>query len=109
MLLESKSFKNALVIFKSKLAKVVNILDKKIEIETIDGKNIKLPAKNVQLLLKSEKDFELEILKELGIAELEMTWELLQEQQKTSIIELYELLFETVDINQAYTVWLLVS
>ncbi|MFV9973525.1 MAG: ribonuclease catalytic domain-containing protein [Francisella endosymbiont of Hyalomma asiaticum] len=109
MLLESKSFKNALVIFKSKPAKVVNILDKKIEIETIDGKNIKLPAKNVQLLLKSEKDFELESLKELGIAELEITWELLQEQQKTSIIELCELFFETVDINQAYTVWLLVS
>ena len=109
MLLESKSFKNALVIFKSKPAKVINILDKKIEIETIDGKNIKLPTKNVQLLLNSEKDFELESLKELGIAELEMTWELLQEQQKTSIIELCELLFETIDINQAYTVWLLVS
>ncbi|APC90838.1 MULTISPECIES: ribonuclease catalytic domain-containing protein [Francisella] len=101
--------KNSLVIFKSKPAKVVDVLDKKIEIETLDGKNIKLPAKNVQLLVDSEKDFELESLKELNIAELEVTWELLQEQQKTSIIELCELLFETVDINQAYTVWLLVS
>lgn len=101
--------KNSLVIFKSKPAKVINILDKKIEIETLDGKNIKLPAKNVQLLIESEKNFELESLKELEIAELEMTWELLQEQQQTSVEELSELLFESVGVNQAYTVWLLVS
>lgn len=85
--------KNSLVIFKSKPAKVINLLDKKIEIETLDGKNIKLPAKSVQLLVESEKDFELESLKELEIAELEMTWELLQEQQQTSVEELCELLF----------------
>lgn len=101
--------KNSLVIFKSKPAKVINLLDKKIEIETLDGKNIKLPAKSVQLLVESEKDFELESLKELEIAELEMTWELLQEQQQTSVEELCELLFESIGVNQAYTVWLLVS
>ncbi|AVC43353.1 ribonuclease II [Francisella tularensis subsp. novicida] len=100
--------KNSLVIFKSKPAKVINLLDKKIEIETLDGKNIKLPAKSVQLLVESEKDFELESLKELEIAELEMTWELLQEQQQTSVEELCELLFESIGVNQAYTVWLLV-
>lgn len=38
-----------------------------------------------------------------------MTWELLQEQQSTTIEELCELLFENVGIDEAYTVWLLVS
>ncbi len=101
--------KNSLVIFKSKPAKVIDILDKKIEIETLDGKNIKLPPKNVQLLVDSDNSFELDSLEELKIPELETTWELLQEQQYTDIEELCELLFESVGINQAYTVWLLVS
>lgn len=101
--------KNSLVIFKLKPAKVVGILDKKVEIETLDGKNIKLPPKNVQLLVDSDNDFELDSLEELVIAELEMTWELLQEQKNTTIEELCELLFENIGINQAYTVWLLVS
>ncbi|QIW09264.1 RNB domain-containing ribonuclease [Francisella sp. LA112445] len=101
--------KNSLVIFKSKPAKVVDVLDKKIEIEILDGKNIKLPPKNVQLLLQNDSDFELESLEQLGISELEMTWELLQEQQSTTIEELCELLFENVGIDEAYTVWLLVS
>lgn len=100
--------KNSLVIFKSKPAKVVDILDKKIEIETLDGKSIKLPPKNVQLLVESEKDFELEDLQELQIAELEMTWELLQEQGQTTVDELSEFLFESIGVNEAYTVWLLV-
>ena len=55
--------KSSLIIFKSKLAKVVAILDKKIDIETIDGKKIKLPPKNVDLLFAAEKDFELEDVK----------------------------------------------
>ena len=101
--------KNSLVIFKSKPAKVVDILDKKIEIETLDGKNIKLPPKNVQLLVESEKDFELDSLQELQISELEMTWELLQEQGQTTVEELSEFLFESIGVNEAYTVWLLVS
>ncbi len=109
MLLENQSIKNALVIFKSKPAKVVEILDKKIEIETLDSKNIKLPAKNVQILTVLENDFDLAKLEKLEIPELELTWELLQEQQQTSIDELSELLFESVGANQAYTVWLLVS
>lgn len=109
MLLENQSIKNALVIFKSKPAKVVEILDKKIEIETLDSKNIKLPAKNVQILTVIENDFDLDKLERLEIPELELTWELLQEQQQTSIDELSELLFESVGANQAYTVWLLVS
>ncbi|QUE31490.1 ribonuclease catalytic domain-containing protein [Francisella philomiragia] len=109
MLLENQSIKNALVIFKSKPAKVVEILDKKIEIETLDSKNIKLPAKNVQILRVIENDFDLDKLEKLEIPELELTWELLQEQQQTSIDELSELLFESVGANQAYTVWLLVS
>ncbi|AJI74977.1 RNB domain protein [Francisella philomiragia subsp. philomiragia ATCC 25015] len=109
MLLENQSIKNALVIFKSKPAKVVEILDKKIEIETLDSKNIKLPAKNVQILTVVENDFDLDKLEKLEIPELELTWELLQEQQQTSIDELSELLFESVGANQAYTVWLLVS
>ncbi|MBK2092819.1 ribonuclease catalytic domain-containing protein [Francisella philomiragia] len=109
MLLENQSIKNALVIFKSKPAKVVEILDKKIEIETLDSKNIKLPAKNVQILTVIENDFDLDKLEKLEIPELELTWELLQEQQQTSIDELSELLFESVGANQAYTVWLLVS
>ncbi|WP_144242721.1 ribonuclease catalytic domain-containing protein [Candidatus Francisella endociliophora] len=101
--------KNTLVIFKSKPAKVVSSLDKKIEIETLDGKNIKLPPKNVQLLLESENGFELEDLQELEITELEMTWELLQEQGQTTIEELSEFLFEDTGVNEAYTIWLLVS
>ncbi|MBK2025147.1 ribonuclease catalytic domain-containing protein [Francisella philomiragia] len=109
MLLENQSIKNALVIFKSKPAKVVEILDKKIEIETLDSKNIKLPAKNVQILTVVENDFDLDKLEKLEIPELELTWELLQEQQQTSIDELSELLFESVGANQAYTVWLLAS
>ncbi len=109
MLLENQSIKNALVIFKSKPAKVVEILDKKIEIETLDSKNLKLPAKNVQILTVIENDFDLDKLEKLEISELELTWELLQEQQQTSIDELSELLFESVGANQAYTVWLLVS
>ncbi|MBK2296550.1 ribonuclease catalytic domain-containing protein [Francisella philomiragia] len=109
MLLENQSIKNALVIFKSKPAKVVEILDKKIEIETLDSKNIKLPAKNVQILTVVENDFDLDKLEKLEIPELELTWELLQEQRQTSIDELSELLFESVGANQAYTVWLLVS
>ncbi|WP_150465577.1 ribonuclease catalytic domain-containing protein [Francisella sp. SYW-2] len=109
MLLENQSIKNALVIFKSKPAKVVEILDKKIEIETLDSKNIKLPAKNVQILTVVDHDFDLDKLERLEIPELELTWELLQEQQQTSIDELSELLFESVGANQAYTVWLLVS
>ncbi|MBK2029038.1 RNB domain-containing ribonuclease [Francisella noatunensis] len=109
MLLENQSIKNALVIFKSKPAKVVEILDKKIEIETLDSKNIKLPSKNVQILTVVENDFDLDKLEKLEIPELELTWELLQEQQQTSIDELSELLFESVGANQAYTIWLLVS
>ena len=101
--------KNSLIIFKSKLAKVVAILDKKIDIETIDGKKIKLPPKNVDLLFTAEKDFELEVVKELEIQELEMTWELLQEQDTTSISELSELLFEREGLDEAYTVWKLVD
>ncbi|MEY8715216.1 ribonuclease catalytic domain-containing protein [Francisella philomiragia] len=108
MLLENQSIKNALVIFKSKPAKVVEILDKKIEIETLDSKNIKLPAKNVQILTVVDHDFDLDKLERLEIPELELTWELLQEQQQTFIDELSELLFESVGANQAYTVWLLV-
>jgi exoribonuclease-2 len=109
MSLQSENFKNSLVVFKSKPAKITNILDKKIEIQTLDGKSIKLPPKNVQLIAQSEKDFELDSLKELEIPELEMTWELLQEQYKTSIEELCELLFDGIDINKAYSIWLLVS
>lgn len=101
--------KNSLVIFKSKPARIIDVLDKKIEIETLDGKNIKLPAKNVQLLVESAKDFELENLQELNIPELEMTWELLQEQGQTTLEELSEFLFETIGVNEAYTIWLLVS
>ncbi|MED7819562.1 MULTISPECIES: ribonuclease catalytic domain-containing protein [unclassified Francisella] len=101
--------KNSLVIFKSKPAKVIGILDKKVEIETLDGKNIKLPPKNVQLLVQVDRDFELENLQELVIDELEMTWELLQEQEITTIEELSELLFEAIGVNEAYTIWLLVS
>ncbi|API85956.1 ribonuclease catalytic domain-containing protein [Francisella uliginis] len=101
--------KNSLVIFKSKPAKVIDVLDKKIEIETLDGKNIKLPPKNVQLLVHAGRDFELDSLEQLDISELEMTWDLLQEQQSTTIEELCELLFESVGINEAYTVWSLVS
>ncbi|WP_150467195.1 ribonuclease catalytic domain-containing protein [Francisella sp. SYW-9] len=101
--------KNSLVIFKSKPAKVISILDKKIEIEILDGKNIKLPPKNVQLLVQADRDFELDSLEQLNIPELAMTWELLQEQERTNIEELCELLFENVGINEAYTVWLLVS
>ncbi|BCD92137.1 ribonuclease II [Francisella halioticida] len=100
--------KNSLVIFKSKPAKVIDVLDKKIEIETLDGKNIKLPPKNVQLLVQADRDFELDSLEELVIAELEMTWELLQEQENTTIEELSELLFERIGVNEAYTIWLLV-
>ena len=51
--------KNALIIFKSKPAKIVGILDKKIDIETVDGKKIKLPPKNVELLFQNDKDFDL--------------------------------------------------
>ncbi|GAB4224316.1 MAG: RNB domain-containing ribonuclease [Francisella sp.] len=101
--------KNSLVIFKSKPAKVINILDKKIEIETLDGKNIKLPAKNVHLLIESEKDFQINNLKKLEIPDFEIVWELLQEQQQTTIQELSELLFESLEVNQVYTTWLLVS
>lgn len=101
--------KNSLIIFKSKLAKVVDILDKKIDIETIDGKKIKLPPKNVDLLFTASKDFELESVKELKIPELEMTWELLQEQDSTSISELSELLFDKEGLNESYTVWKLVD
>ncbi|WP_035720592.1 RNB domain-containing ribonuclease [Francisella sp. W12-1067] len=101
--------KNSLVIFKSKPAKIIDVLDKKIEIETIDGKKIKLPPKNVQFLIDTQSDFELAELKQLQIDDLELTWELLQEQTETSIEELSELLFETTGVNQAYTIWLLVS
>lgn len=83
--------KNSLIIFKSKLAKVVDVLDKKVDIETIDGKKIKLPPKNVDLLFTATKDFELEDIQELEIPELEMTWELLQEQDNTTLAELSEL------------------
>ena len=101
--------KNSLVIFKSKPAKVLAILDKKIEIETVDGKNIKLPPKNVELLVESDKDFDVQELVELSIDDLEMTWELLQEQETTNIEELCEFLFENVAVNEAYTIWLLVQ
>ena len=50
---------HSLIIFKSKLAKIVAILDKKIDIETIDGKKIKLPPKNVDLLFTAEKTLSL--------------------------------------------------
>ncbi|MFC4892926.1 ribonuclease catalytic domain-containing protein [Pseudofrancisella aestuarii] len=100
---------NSLVIFKSKPAKVLKTLDKKVEIETLDGKNIKLPPKNVDLLIQSEKDFSLQDLKQLEVSELETTWELLQGQEHTSIEELGELLFDKLSIDEAYTVWLLVS
>ncbi|QIV95316.1 exoribonuclease-2 [Allofrancisella inopinata] len=101
--------KNSLVIFKSKPAKVVDVLDKKIEIETLDGKKIKLPPKNVQFLIDTQNDFELAELKQLQIDDLELTWELLQEQTETSIEELSELFFENTGVNQVYTIWLLVS
>ncbi|QLE79021.1 RNB domain-containing ribonuclease [Francisella sp. Scap27] len=101
--------KNSLIIFKSKLAKVVDVLDKKVDIETIDGKKIKLPPKNVDLLFTATKDFELEDIQELEIPELEMTWELLQEQDNTTLAELSELLFEKEGLNEAYTVWKLAN
>ncbi|MGQ4005796.1 RNB domain-containing ribonuclease [Francisellaceae bacterium CB300] len=101
--------KNSLIIFKSKLAKVVAILDKKVDIETIDGKKIKLPPKNVDLLFTAEKDFELESVTLIDIPELELTWELLQEQDSTTIAELSELLFEKEGLNEAYTIWNLVN
>ncbi|AJC48402.1 RNB domain-containing ribonuclease [Allofrancisella guangzhouensis] len=101
--------KNSLVIFKSKPAKVLDNLDKKIEIETLDGKKIKLPSRNVQFLVDTQNDFDLVKLEQLQIYDLELTWELLQGQIKTSIEELSELLFETTGVNQAYTIWLLVS
>ena len=100
--------KSSLIIFKSKLAKVVAILDKKIDIETIDGKKIKLPPKNVDLLFAAEKDFELEDVKFIDIPELELTWELLQDQGSTTIAELSELLFGKEGLNEAYTIWKLV-
>ena len=101
--------KNSLIIFKSKLAKVAAILDKKVDIETIDGKKIKLPPKNVDLLFTAEKDFELESVTLISIPELELTWELLQEQESTTIAELSELLFEKEGLNEAYTIWDLVN
>ena len=101
--------KNALIIFKSKPAKIIAILDKKIDIETIDGKKIKLPPKNVELLFQSDKDFDLEKLTELEIDNLDDTWELVQELDGTSVEELSEFLFEAIGVNQAYTVWLLVQ
>ena len=101
--------KHSLIIFKSKLAKIVAILDKKIDIETIDGKKIKLPPKNVDLLFTAEKDFELEDVKIIDIPDLEMTWELLQEQDSTDLTELSEFLFEAEGLNQAYTIWTLVD
>jgi len=105
----SRMQKNSLIIFKSKLAKVVGILDKKVDIETIDGKKIKLPPKNVDLLFTAEKDFELESVTLVDIPELELTWELLQEQDSTTIAELSELLFEKEGLNEAYTIWNLVD
>ena len=101
--------KHSLIIFKSKLAKIVAILDKKIDIETIDGKKIKLPPKNVDLLFTAEKNFELEDVKIIDIPDLEMTWELLQEQDSTDLTELSEFLFEAEGLNQAYTIWTLVD
>ena len=101
--------KNSLIIFKSKLAKVVAILDKKVDIETIDGKKIKLPPRNVDLLFTAEKDFELESVKLIDIPELKLTWELLQEQDLTTIAELSELLFEKEGLDEAYTIWKLVD
>jgi exoribonuclease-2 len=101
--------KHSLIIFKSKPAKIVAVLDKKVHIETMDGKNIKLPPKNVQWLLDNDKDFDLEGLSLLTIDELDMTWELLQESETTSLEELSELLFDTNCLSEAYTVWQLVS
>ena len=100
--------KNSLIIFKSKPAKVLDILDKKIEIETLDGKKIKLPPKNVHLLVENKLDFNLKSLEKLDIADLEEYWQLLQEQQQTSIEELCEVFFEKIAVNEAYTVWILV-
>ena len=101
--------KNSLVIFKSKPAKVIQNLDKKIHIQTLDGKDIKLPPKNVQFLTQSNCDFELEDINLLEINDLEGVWELLQEEDKTTIEELSELFFENTNVNEVYTVWNLIS
>ncbi len=101
--------KNSLIIFKSKPAKIVEVLGKKVHIETMGGKNIKLTPKNVQWLTDNDKDFDLDSLSLLLIDELEMTWELLPENETTSLEELCEFLFETTGLSEAYTIWKLVS
>ena len=101
--------KNSLVIFKSKPAKVIQNLDKKIHIQTLDGKDIKLPPKNVQFLTQSNCDFELKDINLLEIDDLEGVWELLQEENKTTIEELSEFFFENTNVNEVYTVWNLIS
>ena len=99
---------DSLVIFKSKPARVVANLDKKVEIALSDDKRVKLPEKN--LLLLHSGGFEsfdcLEVA--LGDGELKDAWEVLQ-GQSTSVAELSELIYGEFTPKTAYATWQQVS
>ncbi|WP_119344542.1 RNB domain-containing ribonuclease [Facilibium subflavum] len=94
---------NSLVIFKNRPARVINQLDKKVEILLEDEKTIKLPEKN--LLLLHEGGFtDFNMLDNGFEGELQDAWNLLQGQY-TNYEELSELIFSEYTPKSAYATW----
>ena len=95
---------DSLVIFKSRPARVIGFIGKKIEIQLESKKKIKLPEKHL-LLLHDGGFKKFDILEhDVGKGELLEAWSLLQ-GVKTSYKELSELTYGEYNCVTAYAIW----
>ncbi len=96
---------NSLVIFKGRPARVVDHLEKKVTIETIDEKTIKLPSKNL-FLLHAGDFHSFDQLTPIDVSEQDVyeAWELVQGEQIT-IDDLTMLIFNELTPKTAYATW----